>query len=510
MTERYFDVVEAGQLQTVVDEAIAPHVDDNVRHIYKGRLAARPAAGVADRFYWAVGDLAGEGVIYRDTGVVWEVFAVRSWTDLRNKPTAGDIGGVMENTRNQANGFLGLNAQTQIDPVYLPALAIDSVNRDITSDAQMTALVAEPGDVAIRTDYEPDRMYMLAASPASTLANWVRVTFGDVVSVNGQTGVVTLGASNVSALGRVRDKGVLLAYGSEIDFQGNGVITDTYEATPGDPTTRRIRVAISGAAAGMASDAAAGIVRLDSPATDPANPYVYPRSSPVFAPHVQGLEASVSGGALSVSPGSAYIPGLRRIVDAPSAITVSSGGLTADTLYHLYLYVDGSGVPQIEASTVAAVGLETSGLTNPSGFPLRGGARVKGPASGPDYTRRLIGAARLTTGGVWLAQRPVGGGIVRYVAEQTGFSGNATVATTISLAHLIPAGASVLARVSANGSNSAFFGIPGTTGEISHSVTPPSEVEEALLLDEARSLTYRVASASFSVFLTVHGYVIRR
>lgn len=309
-------------------------------------------------------------------------------------------------------------------------------------------------------------------------------------------------AAGRTALGSVREGQLVYQADNDTYYQSNS--PDGTDAATVNWTT----IASGGVPA--ASDTVAGIVRLDSPAADPANPHVYPRSSPVWAPHIEGLDASVSGGTLTVSPGSAYIPSLRRIVDLASAITVSSGGLTADTLYHLYLYVDGAGAPQIEASTVAAVGLETSGLTNPSGFPLRGGARVKGPANTPEYSRRYVGAARLTTGGVWLNQRPAGNGIYRYLTTPTGFSGNATTATTVSMSAFVPAGAILLAAVNANGALLAYFGLPGQTGESVLDSSPPNFEEATLLLDEARSLTYRSSTASWSVFVNIRGYTLRR
>ena len=58
---------------------------------------------------------------------------------------------------------------------------------------------AEKGDVAVRTDL--NKSFILTADPYSTLANWQELlTPTDaVLSVNGLTGAVTLGASDVGA-----------------------------------------------------------------------------------------------------------------------------------------------------------------------------------------------------------------------------------------------------------------------------------------------------------------------
>jgi hypothetical protein len=82
----------------------------------------------------------------------------------------------------------------------LPPLAVTKVNV-VGSQAAMLALTAEEGDVAKRTDN--GRTYFLAASPASTLSNWVEVTSaGDVTSVAGKVGAVTLVKGDVG-LGNV-------------------------------------------------------------------------------------------------------------------------------------------------------------------------------------------------------------------------------------------------------------------------------------------------------------------
>ncbi|MEU3455633.1 hypothetical protein ABZ671_18830 [Micromonospora sp. NPDC006766] len=80
----------------------------------------------------------------------------------------------------------------------LPALAITDVFT-VGSAAEMQALPAQQGDVAIRTDLPG--ACILAAEPATALSNWkVLPTPADaVLSVNGSIGVVVLGAADVGA-----------------------------------------------------------------------------------------------------------------------------------------------------------------------------------------------------------------------------------------------------------------------------------------------------------------------
>jgi hypothetical protein len=83
----------------------------------------------------------------------------------------------------------------------IPALAISEVST-VASQTEMLALTAQPGDVAIRTDVS--KTYILAASPASTLANWKEFLspVAPVTSVNDKTGVIVLSAADVG-LGNV-------------------------------------------------------------------------------------------------------------------------------------------------------------------------------------------------------------------------------------------------------------------------------------------------------------------
>lgn len=82
----------------------------------------------------------------------------------------------------------------------LPPLAVNEVFV-VASQAEMLSLTAQRGDIAIRTDNA--RTYILSTDSPSTLVDWMEVTAtGDVTSVAGKTGAVTLtkgdvGLSNV-------------------------------------------------------------------------------------------------------------------------------------------------------------------------------------------------------------------------------------------------------------------------------------------------------------------------
>lgn len=100
-----------------------------------------------------------------------------------------------------ANGLATLGADSKIPTSQLPALAITETFV-VASQAAMLALSAQPGDIAVRTDQS--KTYILTADPASSLGNWQELLTptDTVISVNGQTGAVTLTKTDIG-LGNV-------------------------------------------------------------------------------------------------------------------------------------------------------------------------------------------------------------------------------------------------------------------------------------------------------------------
>lgn len=77
----------------------------------------------------------------------------------------------------------------------LPPLAINEIT-PVATQAAMLALVAQRGDMAIRTDI--NRTFVLATDSPTTLADWKQITSGgDVTSVAGRSGAVTLTKTDV-------------------------------------------------------------------------------------------------------------------------------------------------------------------------------------------------------------------------------------------------------------------------------------------------------------------------
>jgi hypothetical protein len=119
-------------------------------------------------------------------------------TDVTGLQTALD-GRVLTTAVGAANGVAPLGADSRIPSAYLPAIAVTDTFV-VGSQAAMLALTAETGDVAVRTD--SNTSFILRGTNPTVLGDWQQLlTPGDaVLSVNGMTGVVTIGIANISGL----------------------------------------------------------------------------------------------------------------------------------------------------------------------------------------------------------------------------------------------------------------------------------------------------------------------
>lgn len=96
-----------------------------------------------------------------------------------------------------ANGVATLDSSSKIPHSQLPALSITDTFV-VNSQANMLALTAQTGDIAVRTDL--NKSFILIDSPATTLANWQELLSppNAVTSVNGETGAVSLSIDDIS------------------------------------------------------------------------------------------------------------------------------------------------------------------------------------------------------------------------------------------------------------------------------------------------------------------------
>ncbi|MEG1499903.1 MAG: hypothetical protein RR400_02425 [Clostridia bacterium] len=93
-----------------------------------------------------------------------------------------------------------LDANGKLNTLVLPSIAITNTFV-VASEAEMLALGAEEGDVAIRTDI--NETFILQTAPAATLKNWVKLLTptDKVASVNGKTGIVVLSPIDIAMTG---------------------------------------------------------------------------------------------------------------------------------------------------------------------------------------------------------------------------------------------------------------------------------------------------------------------
>lgn len=148
---------------------------------------------------------------------------------------------------------------------------------------------------------------------------------------------------------------------------------------------------------------------------------------PTIAGYIDGLRMQwVSGTALTVTSGSAYIPGIPGILYASSNIAKTGLSLSASTWYHVYLY-DNAGTPDIEIVTTAPAA------------PYNGTARTK---TG-DTSRRYVGSALTDASGNLYPFSHFGDRITYDSGNAAGtffvlVAGAATVSTNISLSAVVP------------------------------------------------------------------------
>jgi hypothetical protein len=98
-----------------------------------------------------------------------------------------------------AGGVASLDADGKVPVAQVPATALGDTFT-AASEAEMLALAATHGDLAIRTDFDPDQFFMLVSDSPATLADWRQISLpGSVMSVDGQVGAVDLSDVYASA-----------------------------------------------------------------------------------------------------------------------------------------------------------------------------------------------------------------------------------------------------------------------------------------------------------------------
>jgi hypothetical protein len=215
----------------------------------------------------------------------------------------------------------------------------------------------------------------------------------------------------------------------------------------------------------------------------------------------------VSGTSLSLTAGSAFIPGLGMNLTVPATLTLASLVLTNSTWYYLYLY-NNAGVAAIELVTTA-----------PSA-PYTGEARTKAG----DTSRRYIAALKTGTSGLynflWTAvgtTEYMGG--INIAPFRIVISPLSLTATSVSVAALVPPTSRyVCIQAGANaGANAydSYLGLPGSLGimryvrgAMSGGVVGSLTCDTSMPTDASQTISFWAnnTSAGATVTLDIYGY----
>ncbi len=117
----------------------------------------------ADMEFSKIEDLVKPDIVNPDNFTTISRAALKALLDLK----------INLSQKGVADGVATLGPDGKIPACQLPALAVVDVY-PVSSQAAMLACAAEQGDIAVRTD--SNQVFILAASPASTLANWVELS----------------------------------------------------------------------------------------------------------------------------------------------------------------------------------------------------------------------------------------------------------------------------------------------------------------------------------------------
>jgi hypothetical protein len=219
--------------------------------------------------------------------------------------------------------------------------------------------------------------------------------------------------------------------------------------------------------------------------------------------------ARSTAGVITCSPGSAYIPALSAALKVPTALTVNLSGLTASTIYHIYLF-SASGTPALEISATAPV------IYSEPAFQKTG-----------DNSRRYIGSILSSSATDCLPFR-LAGDIVSYNSATSGapfslVSGSrAGVSTSVSVLGCAPITATHLRAMMCNNADTmpnACFGNSemGPTSITNYSmllgaVTGQAWIFVELTLDSLGAFTYMLSAGGNSggIYIRANGYRFRR
>lgn len=225
--------------------------------------------------------------------------------------------------------------------------------------------------------------------------------------------------------------------------------------------------------------------------------------------HIDGLKMTwVSGTALTVTTGEAYVEGNTGVVAANSNIAKSSLSLSASTMYHVYLYLNGAS-PDIEIVTTAPAAAYSGSARSKTG----------------DTSRRYIGSIITTaSGSIAKFQHDLPCTInydeninaAPYVVVS---GGSATSATSVSCSAVVPTtGRSAILMANNNATGQyVYMSTSNAVNSLSTSfwkafIVPVGSFRSEYRLDGAQAFNYMydATPSGGNAFIRVTGYTFER
>ena len=214
--------------------------------------------------------------------------------------------------------------------------------------------------------------------------------------------------------------------------------------------------------------------------------------------YIDGLQLEcVSGSAITVTSGAAYIESAGSILRAPSAIAKAGLSLSASSWYHVYLF-DKAGTPDVEI------------VTTPPASPYNGTARSK---TG-DTSRRYLGSVR--TGGAAVIQnfKQTLNDVLYVNAPLRALNlGTATVRTSVSASGGLPETAFML-KANASNSDAGLYVLwyHPSSGAALRATAPSADNSFELPLNAAQEFQYGYTGGTPTggAYLDICGYSFER
>lgn len=223
--------------------------------------------------------------------------------------------------------------------------------------------------------------------------------------------------------------------------------------------------------------------------------------------YIDGLELVWGASAITVQPGSCYIPGSSFLYELTAAATITLAGLTANTLYHVYAYAGAGNAPSVELSTAVPVANALGGYSKTSDVTRRYLGTVLASSATAVYrfvqdgSRMYYNAPGITAApfAILLSGAAVAPGANVSVASVVPITG---VAVTVQA---VNNDTGVAARISNDDIG------PITNLNFRQMVRPNSSIEIDALISSTRNISYGYETTPASVIaLRVSGYTFKR